>query len=332
MLSRNTIRAAAAGVTRLAGKNGSLFAQNVVRTASVTNVRFIQSKQHIEKQVHNRYKAKLEARARQKGLDSAEKLMEEMKETIEETKKQLNLIDPLKELEDYEQATSLKDSLEGKKKKMLDPISPDTPKKPYKTLESYLVLDKIKDLNAEQIEFLWRAKFQSDPQSLVAVIPKDTFDVMYKIARANPTFVLPLPKEDAQLDESDKADSNSTPIEVHFVQWSFVGPKTTHCMITTLMEYKLHKEYARPHTTISFHQELEDDKGIVLMSGHVDKDAAITLGESQLLLLNLQRFYGAFGTNSEIEKQRIKLLQDFNNGSPEFSMEKCIALSQSLEN
>lgn len=333
MFSRNTMRAASAVAAQLMTKNRSLFAQHAVRTASVTNVRFIQSKRRIEKQVQERYKAKLEARAKQKGLDSAERLMEEMKDTIKETKKQLNFIDPLKELEDYEQAMNLKDSLSGKKK-MLDPIHPGTPKKPYKTLESYLVLEKIKELNVQQIEFLWRAKFQADPQSLVAVVPKDTFDVMYKNARANPTFVLPLPKADAQLDEADMApgDANSTPMEVHFVQWSFVGPKTTHCMITTLMEYKLHKEYARPHTTISFHQELEDDKGIVLMSGHVDKDAAITLAESHILLLNLQRFYGAFRTNSDTEHQRIKLLQAFNSGSPGFSMEKCIELSQSLEN
>lgn len=310
-----------------------LLAQYAVRPASVTNVRYIQSKPRIEKEIKERYKAQLEARAKQKGLDSAEKLMEEMKETIKETKKVLNQIDPLKELEDYEQAMNLKDSLQGKKKKGLDPIHPDTPKKPYKTLESYLVVDKIKELSNQEIEFLWRAKFQSDPQSLIAVVPNETFEVMYGLARQNPTFVLPLPKEDAQLDEADRLnDPNATPMEVHFVQWSFVGPETTHCMITSLMEYKLHKEYARPHTTITFHQELAKDKDIVLMNGHVDKDAAITLAEAQMLLLNLQRFYGVFRTHSEIEYERIRLLQDFNNGSPNFSMEKCVKLSQTMEN
>lgn len=333
MLSQNTMRTALSAAGKLGTKNRSLFAQHAVRTASVTNVRFIQSKPRTEKQVLERYKAKLEARAKQQGLESAERLMEEMKDTIEQTKKQLNAIDPLKELDDYEQAVNLRDSLSGKKK-TLDPIQPGTPTKPYKTLESYLVLEKIRELDVQHIEFLWRAKFQGDPQSLVAVVPGDTFDVMYGHARANPTFVLPLPKADAQLDEADRApaDAHTTPMEVHFVQWSFVGPKTTHCMITTLMEYKLHKEYARPHTTLSFHQELEDDKGIVLMSGHVDKDAAITPAESQILLLNLQRFYGAFRTNSDIEHQRVQLVRDFNSGSPGFSMEKCIELSQSLDN
>lgn len=319
-------------------KKTGYLTQYAVRTASVTNVRFIQSKPVIDRQIQDRYRGKLEARAKQKGLESASELMSEMKETIEETKKQLNMIDPLKELEDYEQAMNLKESLEGKKNKnnKMDPIHPDTPKEPFKTLESYLVLDKIKELDAQQIEFLWRAKFQSNPQSLTAVIPNETFDAMYKIARRNPTFVLPLPKENAQLDESDipqdGSDSNSTPMEIHFVEWSFVGPYTTHCMITTLMEYKLHKEYARPHTTISFHQELSKDKNIVLMNGQVEKDSSMTLAESQILLLNLQRFYGAFRSNSEIEKERLKLLEAFNHGSSIFSMDECIRLSQSLEN
>lgn len=308
---------------------------NSIRTASVTNVRFIQSKHFIDKQIKEKYKGKLEARAKQKGLETAEKLMEEMKDTIEETKKQLNMIDPLKELEDYEQAMNLKDSFEGKKKNVdyaNNAISPDVPTKPYKTLESYLVVDKIKDLDAQQIEFLWRAKFQKDPQSLIAVAPKDTFEAMYKNARKYPTFVLPLPKEDAQVDKPDASDSTSTPMEIHFVQWSFVGPHTTHCMVTTLMEYKLHKEYARPHTTVSFHQELENDKNIVLMNGHVDENAAITMSEAQLLLLNIQRFYGAFQTGSEIEAKRLTLVECFNTGSSTFSMDDCITLSQSMDN
>jgi ATP synthase F1 complex assembly factor 1 len=305
-----------------------------VRTASVTNVRFIQSKTFIDKHIKDKYRGKLEARAKQKGLESADKLMEEMKETIEETKKQLNMIDPLKELEDYEQAMNLKDSLSGKKKKLdkngkaREGISPETPTVPYKTLESYLVLDKIKELEGQQIEFLWRAKFQNDSQSLTAIAQAPTFEAMYKNARKYPTFVLPLPKENAQVE----GEGEGTPMEIHFVQWSFVGPYTTHCMITTLMEYKLHKEYARPHTSISFHQELQKEKGVVLMHGHVDPDSAITTSEAQMLLLNVQRFYGAFQTGSEVEKKRLQLLEAFNGGSNIFSMEECIVLAQSMEN
>lgn len=312
------------------------FSKISIRTASVTNVRFIQSKQFIDKQIKDSYKAKLEARAKQEGLENAEKLLVEMKDKIEQRKKELNMIDPLKELEDYEQAMNIKDSMNGKKKAAKDAadnkINPDTPKIPYKTLESYLVLDKIKELGLQEIEFLWRAKFQGDPQSLVAIAPTAAYDAMYKNARRYPTFVLPLPKEDAQIEKPADAPTDSVPMEVHFVQWSFVGPNTTHCMLTTLMEYKLHKEYARPHTTITFHHELSEDKGVVLMDGHVDEDSAMSMADAQILLLNIQRFYGAFQTGSEVETSRLRLLEAFNTGSSFFSMDECISLSQTMEN
>lgn len=312
------------------------FSNASIRSARVTNVRFIQSRKVIDQQIKEKYKAKLDAKAQQEGLDNAEKLLQEMKDKIEAKKKELNMIDPLKELEDYEQAMNLKDSISGKKKSVKDinanKIDPNTPKAPYKTLESYLVLEKVKELGVKEIEFLWRAKFQKDTQSLVAVAPASTYNAMYANARKYPTFVLPLPKEDAQVEKPNDSPTNDVPMEVHFVQWSFVGPNTTHCMITTLMEYKLHKEYARPHTTISFHQELSEDKGVVLMNGHVDEDSAMTMSEAQVLLLNIQRFYGAFQTGSEVEKKRLGLLEAFNNGLSVFSMDECIALSQTMEN
>lgn len=312
------------------------FSKTSITAARVTNVRFIQSKQFIDQQIKKKYEAKLEAIAKQKGHQNAEVFLKEMKDKIEEKKKELNMIDPLKELEDYEQAMNLKDTISGKKAVSKDAannkINPDTPEMPYKTLESYLVLDKIKDLGIQEIQFLWRAKFQKDSQSLVAIAPTPAFNAMYQNARKYPTFVLPLPKEDAQVEEPKNALADSVPMEVHFVQWSFVGPSTTHCMITTLMEYKLHKEYARPHTTISFHQELSEDKGIVLMNGHVDADSAMTMGEAQMLLLNIQRFYGSFQTGSDIEKSRLKLVEAFNTGSTTFSMDECISLSQTMEN
>lgn len=329
------LKSASVATTRAARLH--LSTKNAVRTAAVTNVRFIQSKTFIDKHIKEKYRAQLEARAKQKGLESPEKLLEEMKETIEETKKQLNMVDPLKELEDYQQAMKLKDSMQGKKNKVvdlegrkLDPITGEV-EKPYKTLDSYLVLDKIKELGAKEIEFLWRAKFQKDEQSLVAIAPFETFMKMYVNARKYPTFVLPLPRADAIVD-GQVEDANDTPMEMHFVQWSFVGPETTHCMITTLMEYKLHGEYARPHTTLAFHQDLGAEKGIVLMEGRVDEQSSVSPEDAQVLLLNVQRFYGALSTGSDVEHQRLALLRKFNTGDSSFSMEECISLSQSMEN
>lgn len=298
-----------------------------IRTVSVTNVRFLQSKTVIDRQIKDKYRAKLEAIARQKGIESPDELIEEMKDTIEERKKELNMIDPLKELEDYEAALAIKEAQQGKK--MLDPISKDAPKGKFKTLEDYLILEKVRELGEKEIEFLWRAKFAKDERSVVGVAPTESYFKMYLNARKFPTFVLPLPREDAQV-EGNKEDGK-TPMELHFVQWSFVGPNTTHCMITTLMEYKLHGEYARPHTTVSFHQELSAEKGLVLMNGHVDENAALTMSDAQLLLLNVQRFYGAFGTGSDVEKARLELVRQFNAGETDFDIEAVVKLSQTME-
>lgn len=301
------------------------------RYASVTNACFVQSKSSLEKQVMEKYRAKLDVKAREAGLKGADELKEQLKDQLETIKKEMNKIDPLKELEDYENAMKLKESLKGTKKKGLDPIDPNAPTAPFKVLDSYIKADKLMELGPQEIEFLWRARFQNDENALIAAVPAETYQRMYTLARKNPTFVLPLPKENAQVD-GEPADENSTPMEIHFVQWTFVGPNTTHCMITSLMEYKLHNEYARPHTTIAFHQELQDLKGLVLMKGQVEKEAPISPAESQLLLLNLQRFYGALGTESETAQRRIKLLEAFNQGSKDFSMDKCIELSQSMDN
>lgn len=291
----------------------------------------MQTKDALNQQILEKYRAKLDVKAREKGLKSAEDLKEHLKDEITDLKKSMNKIDPLKELEDYEKAVKFQESIKSSKAKGLDPIDPNTPTAPFKTLDSFIKTDKLMDLGQTEIEFLWRARFQNDETALVAAVPAATWQTMYQLARKNPSFVLPLPKADAQL-EGEALDESSTPMEIHYVQWTFVGPHTTHCMITSLMEYKLHGEYARPHTTIAFHQELQNEKGLVLMKGQVEKEAPITTAESQLLLLNLQRFYGALGTETPVAQERIKLLKSFNDGSQGFSMEKCIELSQSLEN
>lgn len=294
--------------------------------ASVTNVRHLQSNGNLSKSIQDRYKEKLENAAKQKGLSSAQELKQQLKAQIEASKLEMNKIDPLNALTEFEQQQA-KANIK-KQVKSLGPIDPTKPKEPYKTLNSFIKLDKMKELGKTEIEFLWRARF-NDPNALVATVPLETFDVMYKLARRNPTFVLPLPKEDAQLEENVAGEG--TPLEMHFVQWAFVGPETTHCMITSLMEFKLHKEYARPHTTIAFHSELKD-KEVILMNGTVEKESAMTIGEAQMLLLNLQRFYGAMGVQSDIALERIALLEAFNRGGEDFEMEKLVKLSQSMEN
>lgn len=263
-----------------------------------------------------RYKEKLNKKALEVGVKDIDELKDKFKDDIKETKIKLNKIDPLKELEEYEKKMG-----EGKKEfKTREPRSPKTPEAPYKTLDSYLEVSKLENLGLKELEYIWRARFASKENSLVAIIPNDVFNKFYYNARKNPSFVLPLPKD-------DKGEE----IEMHYVQWTFAAKNTTHCMITSLVEYKLHKEFARPHTTLAFHSELQKSHKVALMQGNIEKDANITLQEAQLLLLNLQRFYGAMD-ETEVSKRRLKLLQDFTEGNQDFNLELLVKEATSLEN
>lgn len=301
------------------------------RYASPVNVRFIQSKSTKE-EILARYKEKLVEKAHAEGVKGIEELKDKFKEKLDAVKKDLSKVDPLKELDNYEKAQRLQAALDNKKgtKKDLGTVKKTSPKVPFKTLESYVKADKFTELDQKQIELIWRARFIGKDRALCACVPADTFDRMYKNARKWPRFVLPVPHDEA--DVAGSSSDGKSPVEMHFVQWSFVGPQTTHVMVTSLAEYQMHKEYARPHTTVAFHEELEKAKGLVLMNGQVDPDAAISMHDVKLLLMNLQRFYGGLGEDTPVSKERLEMVRQFNEGSKEFNLEKLIESAGSLEN
>lgn len=271
-----------------------------------------------EDEILKSYKEKLEKKAREVGAKDLNELKDKLKDQIKEKIEKYNKVDPLKELDDRLSAAE-SGPTSGNVIKINKPLAPNTKKAaddnpPFKTLSSYIDVEKISELGVEDINFIWRARFQSNPQNVCSVISKDVFDGLYRNARKNPFFILPLKKEHGH--------------ELHFVQWSFAGPHTTHVIFTTLAEYKLHNEFAKPHTTLTFHEELEADKGIVLMNGHVEKDSNVNLNDSQLLILNLQNFYGGLQKDN---LKRLSLLEAFNKGTSDFSIEELIKESQDVE-
>ncbi|AMD18601.1 HBL301Cp [Eremothecium sinecaudum] len=277
--------------------------------------------------VEERYKAKLLEKAKQKGFQSIEDLKAKLKADIQSKKAEFNKIDPLKELHDYEQRSKMMKN--NAKVNSRGPIDPSKPQQPYKTLNSFMDVDKIRSLSKQEVEFLWRARWMNKENTLNAVVPVDVFERMSTYAKANPAFVLPLPTE-VKASEEDKTEDQG--MEMHYIQWLFVGPNTVHCIMTSLAEFKLHKEFSRPHTTLQFHTELAKEKKVVFMNGQVEKDSNVSLPDAQLLLLNVQRFYGAMGDSSAASKMRLKLLSDFTNGSPDFNVDSLISLAQSMEN
>lgn len=286
--------------------------RNVRRlTPYISSLRFNSSS------VYQKYQEKLQEKAKKLGFKSVEELNESLKSELETKKKELNAIDPLKDLQGFEeeQAQKMAKNMKDHQIKIRNPIPKDAPEVPYKTLNSFIDVDKIKELNKQEIEFIWRARFQKDDRSLVGVLSATQFAQMYALGFKYKTFVLPLPKD-------------TDGYEMHFVQWAFVGPQTAHCMLTTLAEYKLHKEYAKPHTTLMFHQELAMDKDVVLMNSHIEKESNVSLEEAHLLILNIQRFYGAMKSTSA---SKIDLLHSFNSGDDKFDMEKLIEEATSFD-
>lgn len=281
--------------------------------ARFSSVRYITTK--TQENPFEKYKAQLEKKAQAHGVANVDELKAKLKDEIAEKKKEFNAMDPLKELEAYEKRQAAE--VDRDTTEIRSPIDKSVPKAPYKTLSSFIDVEKVKALPEKELEFIWRARFLGKEKALHATMKATQFASIFANAFKNPSFVLPLPRGDDGY-------------EMHFVQWSFVGPNTTHCMLTTLAEYQLHKEYAKPHTTLMFHQELVDEAEIVLMNGQVEDDVALTPDEASLLVLNVQRFYGGL-VESASSQRKLALLRAFTAGDSDFDMQKLIVEAASFD-
>ncbi|KAF8449852.1 ATP11 protein-domain-containing protein [Terfezia claveryi] len=170
----------------------------------------------------------------------------------------------------------------------------------FKTLSSYMDLPKLNPLPPSQIDYLWRLRHSSTPTSLCACIPTDTFRRLLSHAKVHPMFILPLPRPGGA-------------IEMHFLQWTYPHKDVVTVLFTSLAAYKLHGEFAVPHTTLTHHLELMDEKGLVLAQGGVVKDRGVSVEEGRWLVMALQKFYGA-DPGDEEGRRRIELLEQFTGG------------------
>ena len=196
-----------------------------------------------------------------------------------------------------------------------------------KALSSYLDLSKVIALPTKELEMIWRLRFASDPQSLCAVIPLETYKRISKVAQSHPQFILPLPREIPEAERDGSGDQ--TAAEIHFLQWGFHPPSpsaprhslhagqvsannhTSTVIFTNLAAYKLHGAYAPPHTILTHHLDLADSHGIVLLSGSVVKDKGVSIDEGKLLVMQLQRFYDFEGM---AKGRKRELVENFTKG------------------
>jgi ATP synthase F1 complex assembly factor 1 len=182
-----------------------------------------------------------------------------------------------------------------------------------RTLGSFIDVQKTKELPQKEVEYIWRLRHASSPNSLCAVMSTETYTQIAHTARKHPQFVLPLPKE-------------GQGAEIHFLQWTFPSPTTCTVLFTALAQFKLHGEFAQPHTTVTHHLDLANDKGLVLLEGSVIDDKHISVVEAQWLLMCLQKFYGQAADHT----LRRKLMEQFSQGDSSFKIQELLEEAEKI--
>lgn len=207
---------------------------------------------------------------------------------------------------------------------------------------------------AEQISLLWRTYHASRSKGtgrgyLCATIPLDAYNKMLSVASKYPCFVLPVPREDAQVAEARTSDEQKA-CEFYFMEWGFHGapsepkpanadlfakpqpssnPQTSTIMFTPLQEYKQRASYATPYLVLTNYTELARSHGIVLLRGEITPSTSgsidaggdgrymLSQQDAQLLAMGIQKFY----LWNESKGEREELLKTFHDNPAGFKWE-----------
>ncbi|KAL2823758.1 ATP11 protein-domain-containing protein [Aspergillus cavernicola] len=306
------------------------------RWAQVHDVRFVATHRD-PNQVLDKYRSKLNQKAQQEGHQSVDSLKDAYKEKIDELRRAASTI-----LTPETPSSAAPHSPPP-------PPSPQTPQSQVaaaakssgsaiKPLSSYLDVEKIRNLPPKEIEALWRLRHANNSSSICAAIPLETYQRIVSAARQNPQFIIPLPRAQSETaaPEANK-ESAITGTDIHFLQWAFHPPvsapsaansHTSTVIFTPLVAYKLHGAYAQPHTTITHHLDIADDKGLVLMHGQVMPESGVSITEATWLVSCVQRFYD-FGGQASGRKG--ELLRMFTQGDvSNFKIEELMAEAEKL--
>ncbi|KAL4990395.1 ATP11 protein-domain-containing protein [Aspergillus falconensis] len=311
------------------------------RWAQVHDVRFLAT-HHEPNQVLERYRLKLNQKAKQEGFDSVESLKKAHQEKIEKLRHEASTI-----LTPEPPAPSAKPHFppppptsQSAAQSQVAAAAKAASSTGIKPLSSYLDIEKVRALPPKEIEAIWRLRHASNSNSICAVIPLETYQRIVSAARQNPQFILPLPRtaSESGSSEADTAAADAKGgADIHFLQWAFhppasapstVNSHTSTVIFTPLATYKLHGAYAQPHTTITHHLDLADEKGLVLMHGQVMPDSGVSTAEATWLVSCVQRFYD-FGGQASGRKG--ELLRMFTQGDVRnFKIEELMAEAEKL--
>lgn len=321
------------------GQLRSLRASNQRRWAQVHDVRFLATTQ-ASRNVLEKYRNKLDAKAREEGHADIEDLKKAYADKIQEIRKKDATIPGIPPLDgpqaptDDGATTTTTSTTASPPKGQLTPeaAAAHQTAKPtsyptnsgVKTLDQILDLPKARTLPVPELTAIWRLRHASSPQNLCAVVPQHTYEAMEAEARKHPQFVLPVPHPEQGA-------------EMHFLQWTFdPATHTSTVLFTQLAEYKTRGEFAVPHTTITHHLDLVAEKRVALMQGTVVADRGVKPDDARWLVMCLQRFYGGWdgekndALGQERAEERKKLLEWFGKGDSRFSVEKLLEEAERL--
>ncbi|XP_063795605.1 ATP synthase mitochondrial F1 complex assembly factor 1 isoform X2 [Pseudophryne corroboree] len=167
-----------------------------------------------------------------------------------------------------------------------------------KMLNSLLNLELVTDKNAEDIKQIWNEYF-STKDTVYAVIPGEAFELIWRRAQSCPSFLYALPRNEGY--------------EFYVGQWSGL-----ELHFTTLINVQTAGETAPSQLILYHYNELQKDKGIVLMNSEHDTKF-LNAQEAQCLANQVQLFYSG---------DLFTLVETFNHNSSDF---KYMAVVSALE-
>ncbi|XP_043941754.1 ATP synthase mitochondrial F1 complex assembly factor 1 isoform X2 [Protopterus annectens] len=138
------------------------------------------------------------------------------------------------------------------------------------TLDSILNLEMVKEKTAEEIGQIWTQYFATK-DTISAVIPAMKFELMQKRAQSCPTFLYALPRAEGY--------------EFFVGQWS-----SKHLHFTSLINIQTLAENAPSQLILYHYCELQEDKGIVLLTAEMDS-TFLGVHEAQCLASQVPLFY-----------------------------------------
>ncbi|XP_016376586.1 FRAS1-related extracellular matrix protein 1-like [Sinocyclocheilus rhinocerous] len=166
-----------------------------------------------------------------------------------------------------------------------------------KTLGSILNLDMVQEKSGSEIVELWMQYF-SKKDTISAVIPGSTFDIVFGRAKSCPMFLYALPQKEGY----------------EF----FVGQWAGHELhFTSLINVQTMGENAPSQLILYHYTDLQKDKGIVLMTAEMDSKF-VTVHQAQCLANQVQLFYGS-------QLETFRLVEIFNHQPAEFKHMSVIA-------